>query len=173
MERKLTQIIKSDVMKKITVYVIIGFLSVMLAACSNSDKWSPGPSVSEDNPGVYFSNDNMKTASIEAVGGNLTQGYFDVKLGRDASDLTSDLEVPMKVNYADKKIFWMPDTVYFEPGAEFAELRIEVLDFEINVEYKYSIEIEGKYGDTYKSLGDGEVGGSTVFEGSLVVYTLD
>lgn len=152
---------------KIAVLLLLGVGALIAVSCNDNDDWTPGPQPSPDNQGVYFDKNNPLTAEMEAnPQTGLTQDYFTLALGRDASKTGSTLQVPVIVRYAESNLS-VPQTVTFEAGSSTAELKISIKDYTYSIKYGYSVEIEEKYGDPYKIAG-----GSTRFDGNVEVVCL-
>lgn len=146
---------------KIATYLAAGLCISLTGSCDKEHKWDgAGPKPAADNPGVYFASSNKKTIEMES-----TETFAILKMGRDAAKTGSALEVPLTVHYAASNVS-IPATVSFAAGEEFADLHLNVADFEISVPYAFSIELSPKYCNPYA------ISGSTRFDGRIEVVSI-
>ncbi len=158
---------------KHTLYWIIGILFVSLfQACEKEDTWEPGPQTEPNNPGVYFDRNIPRIVELDAdANKQLVQDYVLITLGRDKLKTSQAIQVPIKVKYADSNLT-VPTTVNFEAGSATAELKVQIGEFELATPYSLSIEIDGRYTNTYASYSTTNEGGASNLDIKLEVVSV-
>lgn len=162
-------------MKKINILsklLLILSSIIIITSCDKSDDWKPGPQVSADNPGVFFSSTTPRIIEVGASStGELKKDYFTITMGRDEFKASAALSVPIIIKNAPTNMS-VDETVKFEAGATTAQLKIKISSFEFSTPYTISLEIDENYSNPYKSYGQGETGGSTKVDALIEVVSL-
>lgn len=127
-------------------YIFIALPALMAMTSCSDDKtyadWHPGDT--DDNPGVYFTADNVKLTSI-------TKGaspVAELKLGRISRK--GELTVPVEYVSGDPRII-VPESVTFADGEEFATIGIDCSALPEKEIFDVEIKVDDRFVNTYSN----------------------
>lgn len=137
-------------MKKI-YYSLLFIAGLLMAGCSDDDKYIPGDPTPANCMNVYFqaANESNYMLTPEEMASNPS---ISLHMSRELA--TEAATVPIVVEYADEGL-QVPTTVQFAAGQQDADLVIDFPSIEKFKTYKFSVRVADPYANHYTATQDG------------------
>lgn len=151
-------------MKLIYKSSILAAAALLLGACSDSNKWEPGPEEGK-TMGVYFENLEKYDITIEVDDSRIVP----VSLGRVESE--EEAVVPLKVLSCPEGVK-VPESVEFKAGEKTASFDLDLTDMPLKSSGMVTLQIDPAYSSLY-AAGTSEMNLKVTVTGGWIVLADD